>query len=206
MTSHHGIQALVGLGNPGPHYAETRHNAGTWFVQAFCDEQGITIQKEARGFKGFWGEYHQNAQRLRLMIPNVFMNLSGDPVRGFLNFYKIPPKQLLVVHDELDLPLGTLRLKQGGGHGGHNGLRDIINKLGTSDFARLRIGIGRPIHSGQDVADFVLEKPSKNEKEEIMISIKQALACISPLVSGYWELAVQQLHNVDIPINKGRAS
>jgi len=122
------------------------------------------------------------------------MNLCGGSIQKFLQYYQIQPEQMLVAHDDLDLPNGSLRLKQGGGHGGHNGLRDLMQHLGTSDFCRLRLGIGRPTHSAQAVADFVLAPPNHSEKLGITEAIAQALPWVGDLVLGHWNRCVQQLH------------
>jgi peptidyl-tRNA hydrolase, PTH1 family len=143
---------IAGLGNPGPKYQWTRHNAGFLFLDRLAHLENIPITRNS--FSGLAGEWDRKDKRLILLKPQTFMNLSGKSVMQVLQFYKLPLSQLIVVHDELDLPFGTVRLKQGGGHGGHNGLRSIMEQLGKGEFTRLRFGIGRPDHG--DTADYVL--------------------------------------------------
>jgi peptidyl-tRNA hydrolase, PTH1 family len=143
---------IVGLGNPGPKYQWTRHNAGFLFLDRLAYLENIAITR--KNFSSLAGEWNHAGNRLILLKPQTFMNLSGQAVMQALQFYKLPMSQLIVVHDELDLPFGTVRLKQGGGHGGHNGLRSIMEQLGKGDFIRLRIGIGRPPHG--DTVNYVL--------------------------------------------------
>jgi peptidyl-tRNA hydrolase, PTH1 family len=144
--------AIVGLGNPGPKYQWTRHNAGFLFLDRLAHLENISITRKS--FSGLAGEWNRNGDRHILLKPQTFMNLSGQAVMQALQFYKLPRTQLIVVHDELDLPFGSVRFKQGGGHGGHNGLRSILEQLGQGDFLRLRIGIGRPDHG--DTVNYVL--------------------------------------------------
>ena len=139
----HKVRLLVGLGNPGPQYAGTRHNAGQDLVEELASRQGVTLTAESK-FHGLTGRVLLGRCDLRLLIPTTFMNRSGQAVASVVNFYKLQPEEVLVVHDELDLPPGVVRLKVGGGHGGNNGVRDVIAKLGSADFVRLRFGIGRP--------------------------------------------------------------
>jgi PTH1 family peptidyl-tRNA hydrolase len=143
---------IAGLGNPGPQYQWTRHNAGFIFLDRLAHLENIPITRKS--FSGLVGEWSHGGKRLVLLKPQTFMNLSGRAVMQALQFYKLPLSQLVVAHDELDLPFGTVRFKQGGGHGGHNGLRSIMEQLGSGDFLRLRIGIGRPSHG--DTTNFVL--------------------------------------------------
>lgn len=143
---------IVGLGNPGPKYQWTRHNAGFLFLDRLAYLENIAITR--KNFSSLAGECNHAGNRLILLKPQTFMNLSGQAVMQALQFYKLPISQLIVVHDELDLPFGTVRLKQGGGHGGHNGLRSIMEQLGKGDFIRLRVGIGRPPHG--DTVNYVL--------------------------------------------------
>lgn len=138
------IRLLVGLANPGPEYARTRHNAGAWVVEELARVHNISLREESK-YYGLTGRIMANGQDLRLLIPTTFMNLSGKSVAALANFYQIKPEEILVAHDELDLPPGVAKFKKGGGHGGHNGLRDIISKMGNNkDFYRLRVGIGHP--------------------------------------------------------------
>ena len=142
MAKDSSIKLVVGLGNPGAQYDDTRHNAGFWYVEQLARAYGATLQPEKKFF-GLTARITVNGQDVRLLNPTTFMNRSGQAVGAISTFFKIPPQSILVVHDELDLPVGVGRLKQGGGHGGHNGLRDIISSLGNSrDFLRLRLGIG----------------------------------------------------------------
>lgn len=143
---------IAGLGNPGPKYHWTRHNAGFLFLDRIAHLEGLSITRKQ--FGGLTAEWTRNGKRLVLLKPQTFMNLSGRSVQPALQFYKVKPEQLIVVHDEIDLPLGTARLKQGGGHGGQNGLRSIMEQLGKGDFLRLRLGIGRPLHG--EVTNYVL--------------------------------------------------
>jgi PTH1 family peptidyl-tRNA hydrolase len=143
---------IVGLGNPGPKYHWTRHNAGFLFLDRLANLENIAITRKS--FSGLAGEWGRKDDRLVLLKPQTFMNLSGRSVMQALQFYKLPSPQLIVVHDELDLPFGAVRFKQGGGHGGHNGLRSIMEQLGRGDFLRLRVGIGRPPHG--DTTNYVL--------------------------------------------------
>ncbi len=143
---------IAGLGNPGSKYQWTRHNAGFLFLDRIAHLEGLSITRKQ--FGGLTAEWERKGKRLVLLKPQTFMNLSGRSVMPALQFYKLKPEQLIVIHDEIDLPLGIARLKQGGGHGGQNGLRSIIEQLGKADFTRLRLGIGRPPHG--DVSNYVL--------------------------------------------------
>ena len=159
------MRLLVGLGNPGPQYVPTRHNVGTWLVNAIAEKYHAHWQLSAK-FHAHLSEIIHADEKIILAIPTTFMNLSGKSVLAIAHFYKIMPNDIIVAHDELDLPNGTVRLKLAGGHGGHNGLRSIIDLLHSPDFFRLRIGIGRPLHR-DDVTNFVLSAPSKPELHEI---------------------------------------
>lgn len=152
---------IAGLGNPGPKYQWTRHNAGFLFLDRLAHLEGLSIIRKQ--FGGLTAEWERKGKRLVLLKPQTFMNLSGRSVMPALQFYKLKPEQLIVVHDEIDLPLGTARLKQGGGHGGQNGLRSIMEQLGRGDFLRLRLGIGRPLHG--EVTNHVLGTFSPDEME-----------------------------------------
>ena len=152
---------IAGLGNPGSKYQWTRHNAGFLFLDRIAHLEGLSITRKQ--FGGLTAEWERKGKRLVLLKPQTFMNLSGRSVMPALQFYKLKPEQLIVVHDEIDLPLGTVRLKQGGGHGGQNGLRSIIEQLGKGDFTRLRLGIGRPSHG--DVSNYVLGSFSPAEMD-----------------------------------------
>lgn len=188
------IHAIVGLGNPGAKYTETRHNAGFWFV----DELAATCGAHFTADRKFHGEVARitiNGNELWLLKPETFMNRSGIAVQSLLSFYKFTPENLLVVHDEIDLEPGVARLKSGGGHGGHNGLRDIVAHLGTKDFQRLRIGVGHPGNKEQ-VADYVLHRASQDDRQHIDAAIAASLQAMPVLAKGAWEQAMQQLHSV----------
>ena len=152
---------IAGLGNPGPKYQWTRHNAGFLFLDRLAHLENLSITRKS--FSGLTGEWSHHGHRLILLKPQTFMNLSGQAVMQALQFYKLPLSQLIVTHDELDLPFGTVRLKQGGGHGGHNGLRSIMEQLGKGDFTRLRIGIGKSPHG--DTTNYVLGNIPPEEME-----------------------------------------
>ncbi len=186
------IKLIVGLGNPGPQYEKTRHNAGAWVIEALAAQHRVVLKPEIK-FKGLVGVLHHSSNDCRLLCPTTFMNLSGHSVKALADFYKLEPTQILVIHDELDLPAGTAKIKRDGGHGGHNGLRDIIAQLHSSDFYRLRIGIGHP---GQKelVADYVLQKPNKSDQQQIDDAITSALIVIPDIMDGHVERAMQKLH------------
>jgi PTH1 family peptidyl-tRNA hydrolase len=186
-----GISLIAGLGNPGPEYAETRHNAGFRFLDALIGPRGAW-RHEAR----FGARVTRAAIAGRepwLLCPESFMNHSGDAVARLARYHKIPPEQILIVHDELDLPPGAVRLKFGGGDGGHNGVADVIEKLGSKDFHRLRIGIGHPA-AGDDVVSYVLKKSSKADRALIDAAIQDALAQIEAIVHGQMQKAMNALH------------
>ena len=185
------IKLIVGLGNPGPQYEATRHNAGFWWVDQVCAETGSKLNLEAKFF-GHAGKLH-DASEVWLLKPTTFMNVSGRAVGAIAKFYKIAPEQVLVIHDELDLAPGTVKLKKGGGHGGHNGLKDIAAQLGTPDFWRLRIGIGHPGDKSQ-VANFVLRAPTRDEQSLIEQNIDQSTALLPLLLQGKFEEAMLKLH------------
>jgi PTH1 family peptidyl-tRNA hydrolase len=150
---------IVGLGNPGPKYSWTRHNAGFIVLDRFASLAGIPVTRKS--FAGLYGEGNSHGHRLLLLKPQTFMNLSGRSVAEALRFHKLSPADLVVIHDELDIPFGQIKLKEGGGHGGHNGLRSLHQELGTGNYLRLRVGIGRPERG--DMADYVLSQFSKPE-------------------------------------------
>lgn len=182
---------VVGLGNPGPEYEATRHNLGFWLVDQLADRLKSTLAPQGK----FFGKAAR-AGELWLLEPTTYMNRSGQSVAALANFYKIAPDEILVVHDDLDLPPGGIRLKQGGGNGGHNGLKDIQARLGTADFWRLRLGIGHPRELGlaQQVADFVLHPPRKDDMPEIERALARCLQAWSVLAAGDYATAQQQLH------------
>ncbi len=181
---------IVGLGNPGAEYAETRHNAGFWFCERLARELGVSFSKEAR-FHGLAANAHNDG--VWLLMPQTFMNRSGQSVAALARFYRINPAEILVVHDELDIPPGQLRLKFGGGLGGHNGLKDITAHMGTQDFWRLRVGIGHP-GDRNEVVNFVLKPPRREESELIDESLDRALAAWPLMAKADWNAATQRLN------------
>jgi PTH1 family peptidyl-tRNA hydrolase len=187
-----GIQLIVGLGNPGPQYEATRHNAGFWWVDQVAGEHGARLNAEGK-FQGIAGRLKQGDQETWLLKPSTFMNASGRAVAAIANFYKIPPQAILVVHDELDLSPGTAKLKKGGGHGGHNGLKDIAAALGTPDFWRLRLGIGHP-GERHEVVNFVLKPPSRDEMHAIEQAMDSSTKILPMLLNGEFEAAMLKLH------------
>ena len=187
------IKLIVGLGNPGNQYQHTRHNAGFWFI----DELARTYNGQFSPEKKYAGEtcaIHVNGHDIKLLKPTTFMNNSGQGVATYANFFKLPAENILVAHDELDFPAGKVRLKTGGGHGGHNGLRDIIARLGNKQFTRLRIGIDHPGDSHQ-VSNYVLSKPSAEDRISIENAIDVAINIIPLLVKGDQQQAMQTLHS-----------
>jgi PTH1 family peptidyl-tRNA hydrolase len=188
------IKLIVGLGNPGSEYRGTRHNAGADFVEALASASAISLQPESRFF-GLTGRATFAGHDLRLLIPTTFMNRSGKSVAAMATFFKIQPEEILVAHDELDIPAGTARFKQGGGHGGHNGLRDIIPALGNNkDFHRLRIGIDHPGHASR-VSGYVLSRPSAGDRALIDACIEEAIAALPLLLDGDPTKAMTRLHS-----------
>jgi PTH1 family peptidyl-tRNA hydrolase len=188
------IKLLVGLANPGPEYAQTRHNAGQWFLNQLASQENVQLKAEAK-FYGLTGRIQFAGNDLRLLVPTTFMNLSGKSVAAMANFYRIKPEEILVAHDELDLPPGVAKFKLGGGHGGHNGLRDIISQLGNNkNFHRLRIGIGHPGDKNR-VSGFVLGKASRTEQDLIDQSIDEAARCTPILGQDGLAKAMNRLHS-----------
>ncbi|MBV5275631.1 MAG: aminoacyl-tRNA hydrolase [Lamprocystis purpurea] len=185
-----GIRLIVGLGNPGPEYAPTRHNVGFWFVDALAQSQAF--KAEAR-FHGELSRLSRRGQDLRLLKPSTYMNHSGRSVAAVSRYFEIPPEQILIAHDELDLPVGTVRLKQGGGHAGHNGLRDTINLLGSRDFWRLRIGIDHPGDRSL-VLGYVLGRPSRSDALRIEETLRDVEGVIDDLLDGRFQVAMNRLH------------
>ncbi|WP_111641049.1 aminoacyl-tRNA hydrolase [Marinimicrobium alkaliphilum] len=187
------IELIVGLGNPGPDYDRTRHNAGADFVGELAHRMGASLTPEAK-FHGLTARIRIANRDVRLLIPTTFMNRSGQAIGAIAQFFKIAPEAILVAHDELDLPPGSARLKHGGGHGGHNGLRDTISALGNNrDFNRLRLGIGHPGHASQ-VSGFVLKRAPAAEQQLIEEAIDRALDALPLAVSGDWANAMKTLH------------
>ncbi len=184
---------ITGLGNPGPQYEHTRHNVGFWWLDQLANELGSTFSVENK-FHGQVVQCQFSGHKLFLLKPLVFMNRSGQSVAALANFYKIPPSNILIIHDELDLSAGVARLKRGGGHGGHNGLRDIIACTASKDFLRCRLGIAHPRDSRQ-VSDYVLSKPSQADRELIRSAIDNSLKVLPDIVSGDLEKAMHWLHS-----------
>lgn len=188
------IQLIVGLGNPGVEYEQTRHNAGAWFVERVAASEGVTLAADRKYF-GLTGRFRHQGQDVRLLIPTTYMNRSGQAVAALAGFFRIPIDSILVAHDELDMPPGVAKLKQGGGHGGHNGLRDIIAQMANQNsFQRLRIGIGHPGDS-KLVSNYVLGRAPRNEQELIEASIANSLAVLPQLLDGDLKTAMQRLHS-----------
>ncbi|HTJ99636.1 MAG TPA: aminoacyl-tRNA hydrolase [Bordetella sp.] len=189
------IRLIVGLGNPGPEYETTRHNAGFWLADHLADDLRASFAME-KGFNGFVAKARHGGENIVLLKPMTYMNRSGQSVGALARFYKFTPEQVLVLHDELDLMPGQVKLKQGGGHAGHNGLRDIQAALGSPAFWRLRIGIGHPRTLGltQQVADFVLHQPRREEMTGIEAVIDRCRAVAPFLLDGEFTRATQQLH------------
>lgn len=187
-----GIRLFVGLGNPGPRYEATRHNAGFWWVDQIAATNASSLNAEAKFF-GLAGRLKRATDEAWLLKPATFMNLSGRSVAALANFYKIPAEAILVIHDELDLPPGVAKLKIGGGHGGHNGLKDISAKLGTADFWRLRLGIGHP-GDRNEVVNYVLDPPMPGEMPLIEQSMDASATLLPLLLAGNFEEAMLKLH------------
>ena len=185
------LSLIVGLGNPGSEYAQTRHNAGFWFIERLAEQYGITLKTDSK-YKGISGRGNIEGQDVRLLLPTTFMNLVGQSVVPFAKFYQIAPEAILIAHDELDMNPGVIRLKTGGGHGGHNGLKDIVPHIG-SNFHRLRIGIGHP-GSKERVSGHVLSKAPSSEQNLMDDAIAHALSRIQLLVNGDIQQAMNQIN------------
>ena len=185
------IIAIVGLGNPGPEYQRTRHNAGFWFADLVADRYRAGFRSESKFF-GATARVKIAGTDVLLLKPMTFMNRSGQSVAALVQFYKLTPDQLLVAHDELDLSAGTMRLKLGGGHGGHNGLRDIHKSQGDG-YRRLRVGIGHPGDKNL-VLDYVLGRPSKADEEAIFSGLARSLDAVETWLGSNWDKGLQQLH------------
>ena len=190
------IKLIVGLGNIGAEYDDTRHNAGFWLVDALAQEFGVAFKAE-RGFHGKVARVSGAAGGAWLLKPSTYMNRSGQAVQALATFYKILPDDILVVHDELDLPPGGIKMKKSGGHAGHNGLKDIQARLATPEFWRLRIGIGHPreLQMEQEVVDFVLHRPSREHQTLIDEAMGKALSVMPHVLSGEMEVAMMKLHS-----------
>ena len=191
------IKLIVGLGNPGDKYADTRHNAGEWLIARLARQFNVTLNAENKFF-GNVGKTLMNGKEIRFLVPTTFMNLSGKAVGALANFYRIKPEEILVLHDELDLPPGSVKLKLGGGHGGHNGLKDIVAALGNNNnFYRLRIGIGHPGHRDL-VTGYVLNKPSPSEREALENALDEAANCVELLFKDGIVKATNRLNSFKI--------
>ena len=188
------IKLIVGLGNPGKDYQAHRHNAGFWFVEALAHQLGASFNKQSKFF-GETSEALLANTKVRFLKPQTFMNCSGQAIQALANYFNIEAEEILVVHDELDLNPGTTKLKKGGGHGGHNGLRDTIKALDSKEFYRLRIGVGHPGNKNE-VVNFVLNQPSTKELALIEDSMGDAISVINQIVEGKFEEAMKQLHTV----------
>jgi PTH1 family peptidyl-tRNA hydrolase len=187
------IKLLVGLANPGPEYAKTRHNAGAWVVEQLAHHHHVALKNEPK-FYGLTGRLALHHQDLRLLIPTTYMNLSGKSIAALAKFYQIKPEEIMVAHDELDLPPGVAKFKQGGGHGGHNGLKDTISKLGNhKEFYRLRIGIGHPGHKDK-VVGYVLGKPPREEQNHLDAAVDESVRCLDILLKDGLVKAQNRLH------------
>jgi PTH1 family peptidyl-tRNA hydrolase len=184
------IRLVVGLGNPGKEYERTRHNAGFWLVERFASANGIVLRKDNK-FQALVGRHEPSGAWL--LMPQSFMNASGRAVQMLAGFFKIKPEEILVVHDELDFPPGTARIKQGGGIAGHNGLKDISQRLATHDYWRLRLGVGKP-PPGMEGADYVLQKPSAEDRTAIDSAIARAIEILPLCLSGDLQTAMHKLH------------
>ena len=191
------IKLIVGLGNPGDKYTDTRHNAGEWLIERLARRFNVSLNPESKFF-GKTARTLVNGKEVRLLVPTTFMNLSGKAVGALANFYRIKPEEILVIHDELDLPPGTAKLKQGGGHGGHNGLKDIVAQLGNNNnFYRLRIGIGHPGHRDL-VAGYVLNKPSPADRDVLEKVLDEATDCVEMIFKDGMVKATNRLNSFKI--------
>ena len=191
------IRLFVGLGNPGPEYDATRHNAGFWWIDALARELKVSLVME-RSHHGLVGRTAVDGQAVWLLKPQAFMNLSGKSVASLARFFKIAPQEILVAHDELDILPGQVKLKRGGSHAGHNGLRDIHDQLGTDDYWRLRLGIGHP-GAKSEVIHWVLKKPSLDHRLQIDECIARALKAVPMFIAGQMDAATMLVHTSKPP-------
>ena len=189
------IALIAGLGNPGPGYKGTRHNAGFWFIDELSQHYPLDFKLESR-FQGEVANAQIKGLSIRVLRPGTFMNESGQSVASLMRYFAIEPGSVLVVHDDLDLEPGVVRLKEGGGHGGHNGLRDLIRHLDSNDFVRLRLGIGHPGHP-DDVTDYVLHAPPAGQCSAILDAVSRAVALIGPMINGDHAAVMNELHRTD---------
>lgn len=195
MDSSNGIQLIAGLGNPGSQYEQTRHNVGIWYLEELARQYDGTFSSQTK-LHGALSKVLINGKSIYLFIPNTYMNDSGRALAAVARYYKIQPQHMLIAHDELDHPVGSSRLKFSGGHGGHNGLRSIMQHIGTKDFYRLRIGIAHPGQKSQ-VTNHVLKPPSADDEISIRRAIDDALTVTDQLITGEFERAFHRLHSED---------
>lgn len=191
------IKLFVGLGNPGPDYAQTRHNAGFWWIDALAERWRLHLTPE-RSYFGLVARGTVDGRTVWLLEPQTFMNKSGQSVAALARFFKVQPDEVLVVHDELDLPPGEAKLKRGGGHAGHNGLRDIHSQLGSADYWRLRLGVGHP-GDRAEVVNWVLKKPSPEHRAAIEEAVGRSLKAAEHLLNGEMEKATVLIHTSKPP-------
>ena len=189
------VTLIVGLGNPGPGYKGTRHNAGFWFIDELSQDYPLDFKLESR-FQGEVANAQIQGLSIRVLRPGTFMNESGQSVASLMRYFAIESDSVLVVHDDLDLEPGVVRLKEGGGHAGHNGLRDLIRHLDSNDFVRLRLGIGHP-GNPDDVTDYVLHAPPAAQRSAILDAISRAVALIKPMINGDHAAVMNELHRGD---------
>jgi PTH1 family peptidyl-tRNA hydrolase len=187
-----GLFVIAGLGNPGAKYSETRHNAGFWFLDELAQRNSITLREQSR-FKSDTARVELFGQECLLLKPKTFMNHSGQAIQAVMDYFEVQSSQLLVAYDELDLPVGTIRLKVGGGHGGHNGLRDIFQHWTDQEFLRVRIGIGHP-GVRDEVTDYVLGRPTANEEKQVRKAISAAITVLPEVLGGQLARAMKLLH------------
>jgi len=188
------IKLICALGNPGDQYAQTRHNAGFWFLGKLSSAESFGLSLNSR-FKSLVGDFRHKTQVVRVIAPQTYMNKSGEALVPFAKFYQVTPEEILVVHDEIDLLPGITRFKTGGGHGGHNGLRDIVRLLGSKDFHRLRVGVGHPGDKSK-VVSYVLNRPGPAEAQLIDASLDKALTVLPQILEGDFAAAMNELHTV----------
>lgn len=193
--THPALRLIIGLGNPGAEYAETRHNAGFWFCERLANDLKVSFGKESR-YHGWVANAREAG--IWLLMPATYMNDSGRAVQALAHFYRITPAEMLVVHDELDLPPGRMQLRFGGGLGGHNGLRSLTSHLGTQDYWRLRVGIGHP-GDRDEVVNYVLKPPRKEEREEIDVAIDRARLAWPQLAKADFNTATQRINTRPTP-------
>lgn len=193
LASAQPIRLIVGLGNPGPEYEATRHNVGFWFVEQLAADNATNLRREKK-FHGRYAKLNLEGHELHLLCPDTFMNLSGRAVQAIATYYDIAPEAILIIHDELDLALGTVKLKFAGGHGGHNGLRNIIEQLHSKAFMRLRLGIGRPPNAG-NTERYVLSRMPSSQQQILQQAMRDADRILPDLLSGEHERAMLHLHS-----------